>query len=80
MVCNRGCDGHYADVECADAELQRYLVLSCNMKIERFAGHHEAKEALALSVAGVTTKMLFESFDFADLVLRATSKTFDRWS
>jgi hypothetical protein len=22
--------GHYADVECAYAELERYLVLSCN--------------------------------------------------
>ena len=25
----RGGDGHYADVECAYAELERYLVLSC---------------------------------------------------
>jgi hypothetical protein len=31
------------------------------MKIERFAGHHEAEEALMLSVAGVTTIMLIES-------------------
>jgi hypothetical protein len=31
------------------------------MKIERFAGHNEAKEALVLSVAGVTTIMLIES-------------------
>jgi hypothetical protein len=23
-------DGHYADVECANAELERYLVLSCD--------------------------------------------------
>jgi hypothetical protein len=30
MVRYRGCDGHYAGVECADAELERYLVLSCN--------------------------------------------------
>jgi len=30
------------------------------MKIERFAGHHEAKEALVLSVAGVTAVMLIE--------------------
>ena len=30
-----------------------------NMKIERFAGHHhEARDALVLSVAGVTTIML----------------------
>jgi hypothetical protein len=36
------------------------------MKIERFAGHHEAREALMLSVAGVTAIMLI---DFADLVL-----------
>ena len=56
-------DGHYAGVECADAELQRYLVLSLqrrtlNMNIERFAGHHEAREALVLSIAGVTGVML----------------------
>ena len=32
------------------------------MKIERFAGHHhEAREALLLSVAGVTVIMLIES-------------------
>jgi hypothetical protein len=28
------------------------------MKIERFAGHHEAREALVLSIAGVTAIML----------------------
>ena len=28
------------------------------MKIERFAGHHEAREALVLSMAGVTAIML----------------------
>jgi hypothetical protein len=31
------------------------------MKIERFAVHHEAKEALVLSAAGVTAIMLIES-------------------
>jgi hypothetical protein len=31
------------------------------MKIERFASHHEAGEALLLSVAGVTAIMLIES-------------------
>jgi hypothetical protein len=31
------------------------------MKIERFAGHHEAREALVLSIAGVTAIMLIES-------------------
>jgi hypothetical protein len=31
------------------------------MKAERFAGHHEAREALLLSVAGVTAVMLIES-------------------
>jgi hypothetical protein len=31
------------------------------MKIERFEGHHEVKEALALSVAGVAAIMLIES-------------------
>ena len=25
-----GVDGHYADMECVDAELERYLILSCN--------------------------------------------------
>jgi hypothetical protein len=28
------------------------------MKIEQFAGHHEAREALVLSVAGVTAIMV----------------------
>jgi hypothetical protein len=27
---HRRSDGHYADVECAYAELERYLVLSCS--------------------------------------------------
>jgi hypothetical protein len=31
------------------------------MKIERFAGHQEAREALVLSVAGAATIMLIES-------------------
>ena len=31
------------------------------MKIERFAGHHEAREALVISVACVTAIMLIES-------------------
>jgi hypothetical protein len=31
------------------------------MKIERFAGHYEVRDALALSVAGVTAIMLIES-------------------
>jgi hypothetical protein len=31
------------------------------MKIERFAGHNDAMEALVLSVAGVTAIMLIES-------------------
>jgi hypothetical protein len=31
------------------------------MKIELFAGHHEARDALLLSVAGVTAIMLIES-------------------
>jgi len=30
MAHYRGRDGHYADVECAYAELERYLGLSCN--------------------------------------------------
>jgi hypothetical protein len=31
------------------------------MKTEQFAGHHEARDALVLSVAGVTAIMLIES-------------------
>ena len=31
------------------------------MKIERFAGHHDVREALVLSVAGVIAIMLIES-------------------
>ena len=31
------------------------------MKTERLAGHHEARDALVLSVAGVTAIMLIES-------------------
>ena len=31
------------------------------MKAERFADHHEVREALVLSVAGVTAIMLIES-------------------
>ena len=31
------------------------------MKIERFAVHNEAREALVLSIAGVTAIMLIES-------------------
>ena len=30
MARYRRSDGHYGDVECADAEPERYLVLSCN--------------------------------------------------
>ena len=66
MARYRGSTGHHSHVECADAKLERYLVLSCKhrtlaMKIERFADHHEAREALVLSVAGVTAIMLLES-------------------
>jgi hypothetical protein len=31
------------------------------MKIESFPGHHEAREALVLSITGVTAIMLIES-------------------
>ena len=41
------------------------------MKIERFAGHHEARDALVLSVAGVTAIMLIESLILRNLVLIA---------
>jgi hypothetical protein len=31
------------------------------MKFEHFAGHHEARDALVFSIAGVTAIMLIES-------------------
>ena len=31
MARHRGGDGHYADVDCVNAELKRYLVLSFNV-------------------------------------------------
>jgi hypothetical protein len=34
-----GGDGHYADVECAYRELERYLVLSCNTRYWKEEGH-----------------------------------------
>ena len=41
------------------------------MKTERFAGHHEARQALALSVAGGDGDHAGRDFDFADLALSA---------
>jgi hypothetical protein len=38
------------------------------VKAERFAGHHQAREALVLSIAGVTAIMV-TVFDFDDLLL-----------
>jgi hypothetical protein len=55
--------------------------LALIMKIERFAGHHEAREALVLSIAGVTAIMLIECFRLllqigsADNLLRAELKS-----
>ena len=40
---------------------QSHQIRALVMKIERFAGHHEARDALVLSVAGVTAIMLIES-------------------
>jgi hypothetical protein len=44
------------------------------MKIERFAGYHEAREALVLSVAGVTAIMLIDSLILL-IWYRATAQT-----
>ena len=44
--------------------LNRMLV----MKIGRFAGHHAAREALVLSIVGVTAIMLIESLFLLILV------------
>jgi hypothetical protein len=40
MARYRGGDGHYADVECAYTELERYLVLSCN-ELQRISPYWE---------------------------------------
>ena len=37
------------------------FIRSLVMRSERFAGHNEAREALVLSIAGVTAVMLIES-------------------
>jgi hypothetical protein len=39
----------------------QFLDRALNVKIERIFGHHEAREALVLAVAGVTAIMLIES-------------------
>jgi hypothetical protein len=43
------------------ADQLRPKIRSLAMKTERLAGHHEARDALVLSVAGVTAIMLIES-------------------
>jgi len=48
MARYRRSDGHYADVECAYADLERYLVLSCNDK--RAAGKKKATKLVALVI------------------------------
>ena len=64
MANYRGGDGHYADVECAYAELERYLVLSCKVVT------HEGREvcrsprsegSLSAFRCRVTAIMLIES-------------------
>jgi hypothetical protein len=47
MARYRGDDGHYADVECAYAELERYVVLSCN---EPANGKKKATSLVALVI------------------------------
>jgi hypothetical protein len=44
------------------------------MKIERFAGHHEAREALVLSIAGVAAIMLVASLILMSLADRAKER------
>ena len=41
------------------------------MKIERFAGFHEAREALVLASAGVTAIIAGDEYNFDDLALGA---------
>jgi hypothetical protein len=43
---------------------RRLLNRTLAMKTERFAGHHEAREALVLSIAGVTAIMLIANLIF----------------
>jgi hypothetical protein len=56
------------------AEVTESFNPAAAMKTERFAGHHEASEALVLAIAGVTAINADWEFDFADLVLSACSK------
>ena len=57
---------------CAEvtAAINRALIRALIMKIELFAGHREARQALVLSVAGVTAIMLI-----ANLILMAGIET-----
>jgi hypothetical protein len=43
------------------------------MKTERFESHHEAAQALVLSVAGVMIQIADREFGFADLVLSGSA-------
>ena len=47
MARYRGGDGYYADMECAYAELERYLVLSCDE-------HARLKRTKATNFGGLT--------------------------
>ena len=49
MARYRGGDGHYADVECADAELERYLVLNA-LRV----GNHTQRSAFKVWLRGLT--------------------------
>jgi hypothetical protein len=62
MARYRRCDGNYADVECAYAELERYLILSCTKS------HYRKKEGHQLG--GLSYSRHAE-----DRVIRAMLKT-----
>src|SRR5262249_32879000 len=52
-----GGDGHYADVECAYSELERYIVLSCKARYWKEEGH--SLVALVIHAVRKNYRLLF---------------------
>jgi len=54
-------EAHLGEPAMSGSQEPRYSNGRLSMKAERFVGHHEAREALVLSVTGVTVIMLIEN-------------------
>jgi hypothetical protein len=65
MARYRGGDGHYADVECAYAELKRYLVLNAALAVGSVPSHPPAPHAKVIASRAATggTAMAFKVGD-----------------